>query len=127
MQLLKECLFVGMGGFIGAVLRFLLSLIPLKTNFPFMTFFVNLSGAVLIGIIAGAAVCIPNISSHLILFLRAGVCGGYTTLSGMSIEVLDLFRSNHGIIAIIYIVLTITLCVLGVLAGETLAQAVLKR
>lgn len=116
-----------MGGFIGAVLRFLLSLIPLKTNFPFMTFFINLSGAVLIGIVAGAAVCIPNISSHLILFFRAGVCGGYTTLSGMSMEILDLFRSHHGAIAFVYIVLTITLCVLGALAGETLVHAVLKR
>lgn len=127
MQVIKDCLFVGMGGFIGAVMRYLLTLVPVKTDFPLMTFIVNVSGAVLIGIIAGAVTIIPNVNSHLLLFLKTGICGGYTTLSAMALETVNLFKNNHAVLSAVYVVMTAVCCILGVLLGQFLAGLIFKK
>lgn len=127
MQILKDCLFVGLGGFIGATLRYLITLIPLKTQFPFITFIINISGAILIGFIVGAAGALPNMNPHVLLFLRTGLCGGYTTLSAMAVEVVDLFKSNHSIISIVYIITTVVFCILGVILGDFIANLVFRK
>ncbi|MGN0453944.1 MAG: fluoride efflux transporter CrcB [Ruminococcus sp.] len=124
MQLLKECIFVGLGGFSGAVLRYLLTLIPVKSNFPLMTFIVNISGAVLIGFIVGAAGLIPNVSQSLVLFAKTGVCGGYTTFSTFALESVNLFKNQHRLIGICYIVLSVIVCLLGVILGQYLAKLI---
>ena len=52
-----NCLFVGMGGFIGSVCRYLLGLLPIENSqgFPVKTLITNVIGAFVIGIIAAAA------------------------------------------------------------------------
>lgn len=124
MQLLKECIFVGLGGFSGAVLRYLLTLIPVKSDFPLMTFIVNISGAVLIGFIVGAAGVIPNVSQSLVLFAKTGVCGGYTTFSTFALESANLFKNQHRLLGICYIVLSVVVCFLGVILGQYLAKLI---
>ena len=49
-----ECLIVGLGGFVGSVLRYLVGFIPVheSTPFPINTFFINIVGAILISFIA---------------------------------------------------------------------------
>lgn len=124
MQLLKECIFVGLGGFSGAVLRYLLTLIPVKSDFPLMTFIVNISGAVLIGFIVGAAGVIPNVSQSLVLFAKTGICGGYTTFSTFALESVNLFKNQHRLLGICYIVLSVVVCFLGVILGQYLAKLI---
>ena len=124
MQILKDCLFVGIGGFTGAILRYLITLIPIKTQFPLATFFVNITGALIIGFIVGMAEAFPNIDPHLVLFLKTGLCGGYTTLSAMSLEVVNLFKSNNGLISVVYIITTVVFCILAVILGEFIASLV---
>lgn len=46
-------LFVALGGAVGAMARYAISLIPLKTEFPFLTLITNVLGAILIGFIVG--------------------------------------------------------------------------
>ena len=46
-------LFVALGGAVGAMARYAISLIPLKTEFPFLTLITNVIGAILIGFIVG--------------------------------------------------------------------------
>ena len=48
-------LWVGAGGFLGAVGRYLLGLVPFEGDFPLMTFLVNFAGAVAIGAITEVA------------------------------------------------------------------------
>ena len=48
-----EFLFVALGGALGAVARYAISLIPVKTGFPVLTLITNIIGAVLIGFIVG--------------------------------------------------------------------------
>ena len=65
-----NCLFVGIGGFIGAVLRYLIGLVSIKNpaGFPVNTFLINAFGALAIGIIAALA------RQKTIIWMRALFC-----------------------------------------------------
>lgn len=119
-----NCLVVGLGGFIGAVLRYLISLIPIKNpeSFPINTFIINIIGAFAIGCIAFAGSKNENIDPKLLLFLKVGICGGFTTFSTFSLETAELIKGGSVLIAIMYIVASVVLGVLAVM----LPQFVLK-
>ena len=91
-----QIILVGIGGFIGAVFRFLLSgfvhrLVPLS-EFPFGTLAVNVAGCLLIGLLNGLAENRQIIGPELRLFLMIGVLGGFTTFSAFGYETLVLIR-----------------------------------
>ena len=108
---MKFVLFVGTGGFIGAVLRYLLSLwiIP-KTNsvFPLSTLMVNITGCFLIGLLMGfcAKEQVPRAWE---LFIAAGILGGFTTFSAFSNETIFLFKEGSAGYALAYILSTVVL------------------
>ena len=60
-------LFVALGGAIGAMARYAISLIPVKTGFPVLTLITNILGAILIGFIVGMASSHENIPENIIL------------------------------------------------------------
>ena len=64
-------LFVGMGGAVGAMLRYVISLIPYKGKFPLLTLFINVTGALVIGIIAGLSAR-KNLPQNAVLFRKMG-------------------------------------------------------
>ena len=74
-------LFVALGGAVGAMARYAISLIPLKTEFPFLTLITNVIGAILIGFIVGITSARDGVSKNMVLFWKTGVCGGFTTFS----------------------------------------------
>ena len=78
--------FVALGGTIGAVARYAVSLIPVKTQFPVLTLATDLIGAILIGFIVGIADKKEEVSPNTVLFWKTGVCGGFTTFSTFSLE-----------------------------------------
>ena len=119
-----NCLLVGLGGFIGAVLRYLISLMPIKNpeSFPINTFIINIVGAFAIGCIAFAVSKNENIDPKLLLFLKVGICGGFTTFSTFSLETAELIKSGSVITALIYVFASVILSVLAVM----LPQLVLK-
>lgn len=115
-----NCLAVGLGGFIGAVIRYLMGLIPIKNpaSFPINTFIINIAGAFAIGCIAYAMSKNQNIDSRLILFLKVGICGGFTTFSTFSLETAELIKSGSVLIAVIYVVLSVVIGALAVMLPE---------
>lgn len=115
---MRSILFVGLGGAIGAAGRYLISLLPVKGAFPFLTFLTNLLGAILIGIIVGFAASKENVSKDLVLFLKTGVCGGFTTFSTFSLESLLLLENGKYFLGNVYIVASVALCILGVAIGK---------
>lgn len=118
-------IFVGLGGAVGAMLRYAISLIPYKGGFPLLTFVTNVIGAILIGFIVGYA-SKKSINENLILFLKTGLCGGFTTFSTFSLEAYNLFVSTSKIMSICYAVLSAVCCILGVWLGIMLSTAVVK-
>lgn len=119
-----NCLLVGLGGFCGAVLRYLISLIPIKNpeSFPINTFIINIVGAFAIGCIAFAVSKNESFDPKLLLFLKVGICGGFTTFSTFSLETAQLLKGGSVATALIYVLASVVLSVLAVM----LPQFVLK-
>lgn len=97
---------VGLGGFVGAVCRYLIGLIPVNevTVFPIKTFFINILGCMVIGSITIAAAKNTTLNPQLILFLKVGVCGGFTTFSTFALETVELIKAGNPLIAFIYMI-----------------------
>ena len=80
-------LFVALGGAIGSVSRFLLGKLPVKAaGFPVITLGINVVGAFCIGLIVAAVGKHSGWDPRLVLFLKVGFCGGFTTFSTFSLE-----------------------------------------
>ena len=118
--IMSECIIVGAGGFIGAVCRYLIGLIPVKETwgFPIRTFVINIVGSFVIGIIAAAAAKNSALSPRAVLFLKTGICGGFTTFSSFALETGDLLRNGNEDTAVLYAVLSMVLSVAAVFAGQ---------
>lgn len=114
---------VGLGGAAGAMLRYAVSLIPFKGTFPLLTLLTNVCGAVLIGYIAGAAQE-KGMSQSLVLLLKTGLCGGFTTFSTFSLEAYNLLEKGHLWQAGIYAFLSMGLCLAGIWCGMALARTI---
>lgn len=112
-------LYVCVGGGMGAVLRYLLSKInlPFEMPFPIMTLCINFIGAFVIGIVVNAAIKY-TLSENIILFLKTGFCGGFTTFSTFSLESMTLIEQKNYIMAVCYIASSILLCMIGVWLGK---------
>lgn len=87
-------IFVALGGALGAMGRYAISLVPVKSFFPFLTLVTNIGGAVVIGFIAGAVSVKEGTPPGLVLFLKVGVCGGFTTFSTFSLELFNLLEQG---------------------------------
>lgn len=115
---------VALGGALGAVARYAISMIPIKSSFPFVTLGINFAGAFLIGIIVGMSSS-KNMSDNMVLFWKTGVCGGFTTFSTFSLEAVTLFEAGHANLGIVYAVCSVVLCMAGVFLGKNLIRVVL--
>jgi CrcB protein len=118
-MIMDKFLWVGLGGALGAILRYSISLLPLKSSFPFLTLITNVIGAFVIGIVVGLFEK-HYLSSNINLFLKTGVCGGFTTFSTFSLETLTLLENGMPSIAMIYAFVSIIGCVIGVYLGKTI-------
>ncbi|MEG0898515.1 MAG: fluoride efflux transporter CrcB [Oscillospiraceae bacterium] len=121
-----NCLFVGIGGFIGSVLRYLLGQVAINNSvgFPFATLIINFIGAMAIGILSEISLKTGAISPQLLLLLQVGLCGGFTTFSTFSLETFQLFDSGKIMIGAVYIALSVVLCVSAVALGKFIIKAI---
>ena len=91
---------VGVGGFIGAVLRYLISgLVQNLTQsviFPYGTLAVNITGCFLMGIFSHLVESQAGLTAETRLFLMVGLLGSFTTYSTFSHESLNLLQ-DHGL------------------------------
>ena len=113
--------FVGLGGALGAIGRYAISMIPIKTEFPFLTLITNILGAVLIGFISGMVSAKQDVSQNTVLFWKTGVCGGFTTFSTFSLEAYELFEKGSNILGLVYAVVSVVSCILGIVCGKKIA------
>lgn len=116
-----EFFWVALGGAVGAMGRYTISLIPSKTAFPILTLVTNIIGAMLIGFVVGIVSIREDISQNTILFWKTGVCGGFTTFSTFSLEAYSLLEDQLYIQGGLYVALSVACCIFGVLCGKKLA------
>ncbi len=119
-----DCLAVGAGGFVGAVLRWLIGLIPveMKSGFPIKTFAINVIGCFAIGLITAlAAKHFPD-NTRLTLFLKAGICGGFTTFSTFALETESLLEKGGRAAAAVYIAVSLACGIAAVFLGQKVVK-----
>src|SRR3712207_5312828 len=93
-------LYIALGGAIGAAARYLAGLwiaARLGTSFPWGTFFVNVTGSFLIGIVLVLVVG-GTLPAGARLFFAVGILGGYTTFSSFSYETLQLLAGGGNVV-----------------------------
>lgn len=124
---MDKILWVGIGGFIGANARYLLSVWitqAVGTRIPWATLVINVSGSFLLGLLLTWFAAKANVPDTARLLFATGFCGAYTTFSAYAYESILLLRGGELVIAIAYIVGTNVLCLVAALAGILLAQRV---
>ena len=119
-QIIYTSLVIGFGGFIGTILRFLLSSSIEKsfaTSFPIGTILVNLIGCFLIGLLSGYFTQKLGDQTQLFFFLTIGVLGGFTTFSAIAMDSQVFIENGEYLKMLTYIsvqaILGIALCLIG--------------
>lgn len=110
---------VGIGGALGSITRYKLGkVITEKTNttFPIGTFIINITGAILLGLVS----CLEA-GSNIYFLLGDGFLGAYTTFSTFMYEGFNMFQENEKMNAFIYVVGSLLLGVIGYVLGYGLA------
>lgn len=129
MQALNNYFLVFIGGGLGASLRHACNLIGARvavgSPWPWSTFLINISGALLMGVVVEAFALRNGASPQLRLLLATGILGGYTTFSTYALEIgLLLQRGQHGLAAL-YAGGSVALGLAGLFGGMKLARLVL--
>ena len=100
---LVQCAWVGAGGLVGSVLRYVLHTLvqrQVPDGFPWGTLAVNALGCLAIGVLAGWSGARDVGSEGVRLFVVVGLFGGFTTFSTFGIDTFDLLRAGaHGMAA----------------------------
>lgn len=101
-------LYVGIGGFIGAIARYVIGLIIYGDQFifPFATLFVNLIGSFLLAYVTFYLVVKFTFSEKIKVALTTGVLGSFTTFSALSVETITLIENDKMMLAIMYVVIS---------------------
>jgi CrcB protein len=124
---MKGLIYVFIGGGLGSLVRFLLSKWVNafnNSNFPFGTFTINIIACFTLGFIIGLADHKQLLSPASRLFWAVGFCGGFSTFSAFSSESLTLIQQGHNSTMLLYILLTVVVCLTATFGGLFIAQRI---
>jgi len=119
---------VAIGGALGAVSRYYLSMIADRWNagaFPLGTFTVNILGSLLIGVCFVIFMEKAHLAAAWRPLLVVGFLGALTTFSTYSLDALLLIQQGHYNTAFFYIVSSVLLCLLAAWAGMQMARIII--
>lgn len=114
------CLWVALGGAIGSVIRYLIGLINVDetTVFPIKTLIINIVGSILIGITVALASKWTSLNPNMVLFIKVGICGGFTTFSTFALESVNLIQGGKYLVALLYIMLSVIISISAIFATQ---------
>ena len=119
-----DILMVGLGGFMGAILRFLVTATvqrSVDTNWPVGTFVVNILGCFIIGYLSQIAETRQWLTLEMRLFMVTGFLGAFTTFSTFGNESVALLQRNESFAALAYVGLHLLVGFSAVWLGQLLA------
>jgi fluoride exporter len=118
-------LLVFLGGGIGAALRHGVNLAAarwLGAAFPYATLIENVTGSLVMGLLAAWFAFKGDASQGWRLFLTTGILGGYTTFSAFSLDVALLYERGELGLAALYVLASVALSIGGLFAGLALVR-----
>ncbi|HTS41612.1 MAG TPA: fluoride efflux transporter CrcB [Xanthobacteraceae bacterium] len=118
-------LIVFFGGGLGAALRHGVNLASarlLGTAFPYATLIENVTGSLVMGLLAAYFAFRGDASQHWRLFFTTGILGGYTTFSAFSLDTALLYERGELAVAAAYVLASVALSVGGLFAGLALVR-----
>jgi CrcB protein len=121
--MMQTLLWVGVGGAIGSMGRFLCHRVIMQWiphAFPFGTFAVNIIGCFLIGLIFSWNERGEGLAENTRLFLMTGICGGFTTFSAFTLESMGLLRDNKWGLFVAYVAGSVVLGIAATIVGMKL-------
>jgi CrcB protein len=125
---MANVLLVGIGGFIGSVLRYVLSgLVQEMTkrdDFPVGTLAVNVLGCFVIGLLSQLAEARGAFSPETRAFVFIGILGGFTTFSSFGNETMNLWRDGEAFLAFVNVASQLVLGLGAVWLGRVLAHTI---
>jgi fluoride exporter len=118
---------VAFGGAIGSMARFWLTgAVSTLTGprFPWGTLLINVLGSFVIGGVAGLTLTPARVGLHpdVRIFLMVGICGGFTTFSAFSLQLLELLQTGYVFAGLLYAGGSVMLCLLFVWFGWWLGR-----
>ncbi|TVP09958.1 fluoride efflux transporter CrcB [Shewanella sp. KCT] len=119
---MSNLIFVALGGSIGAVFRYLISIFMIQvfgSSFPFGTLMVNVIGSFLMGVIYALGEA-SQVSPEIKALVGVGLLGALTTFSTFSNETLLLMQQGAWLKAFTNIALNLCLCLFMVYLGQQL-------
>ena len=121
-------LLIGAGGFIGSVLRYLVSgavqTLSQSIAFPYGTLAVNVLGCFCIGFLSELSDVRALIGTDTRAFLIVGILGGFTTFSAFGNETMNLFREGEAALAMMNVGAQVLVGLGAVWLGYTLAYVI---
>ena len=123
--MLRLLVVIAAGGALGSVSRYLMQLAVARHfshPFPLGTLLVNVLGCLLIGLFYALAEKGTIASPELRLLLTTGFCGGFTTFSTFSYEMLTLLQNGEYLLVVLYAAGSVLLGLLATFAGVALVR-----
>ena len=123
-----QLIYIGIGGFLGAISRFLVAKLINNyfTSFPLGTLIVNVSGSFMLGLIIYSIFNGKDISPEFRDFMTIGFIGAFTTMSTFAYESFRLGELSEYLYFGLNIFLNVFLCLLAVYLGKELALFISK-
>ena len=116
---------VFLGGGIGAALRHGVNIYAARAfgaGFPHGTLIINVTGSLIMGLVAAYFAFKGDASQHWRLFLTTGILGGYTTFSAFSLDAAVLYERGEIGSAAFYVLASVILSIAGLFAGLYLVR-----
>lgn len=123
-------LFVGMGGIIGSLLRYILSLLAvdfLGNGFPIGTILINLSGSFLLGWFSSTYVIPKKMHPYIIAAISTGIIGSFTTFSTFCLETVQLIEADEYMKGFLYLFISLIGGLLFVRMGLDFGEQCVKK
>lgn len=127
---MKKYLFIGAGGFVGAIARFYIKNYPISQYYgamPMNTLIVNIAGCFMIGFFLTAALEVYEIDTDIRLGFSTGLLGALTTFSTMCKEIYTLILQGEYLTAAVYSTVSPLLGISTVYLGVVLARKVFSK